>query len=307
MEFDKVSSWTHSKKIAEGFARFSEQTSTFTATLNWLSRNDRYIDGELGVIISIMAKPKDIVIDFDLLEGEIGFFKHGDENEVIMDKGEYVCRIVKMYNKQGEIDVKTFFDEDVNKYDRYITLDKGIKELVQDIDISEKIRSYYEYNVESLKEVMGKYDDMVKMVDKHMGELKELFKDFNVVEHTTILDGKKQELVKRINDVYKLVKGMEEGNSNVRKHVNDYLPTSTLYVQYFTKKLNLKTNFTIKRYDWDKKKEFNTQMAVEFGYDNFNDFKLRLIEVFTTIERLRYLRRVKEIVTELNSVNGLKI
>lgn len=309
MEFDKVSSWTYDLKTAEGFARYKEAINNFDATLGWFQRGDNYIDGELGVIISIMAKPKDIIIDFNKLEKEIGFFKHGDEGECILNKGNYICRIVKAFNKKGEINIKEFFNEDTDIIDQYKVLKSDIIEIVQDINKDKdgkRVGYYYEHTVDTLKEFLSDYDKTRKMVDERTSKLKDMFKDFKPIEHSTIMDTGKQEIVKKVNDVYKVVKNW----NNVRymgDHINNHLQTSNLYIKYFTKKLGLRTNFTIKRYDWEKKKEFNRQMAEEFGFQDFDKFKVWLVGVYSTIEKLWSLHRIKqEMIPKVEKENEIR-
>lgn len=122
---DKVTSWTYNINIADNFAKNKSASSSFVATLNFL-RNENYIQGYLGVIISTIAKPKDIIIDFTKydISNLKGFAIHGDEKEVILDAGDYLCRIVKLYDKNGEVDVKTFFDNFINNEDLFNKLNE---------------------------------------------------------------------------------------------------------------------------------------------------------------------------------------
>jgi len=105
MEWDLPSSWTYSLDTAENFATIKAASSQTAATMDWLYRgkNKRAIDGELGVIVSVLARPDDVIVDMDRVKNPMSR-KHGSEAEVIMSPGKYLCRIVKMWNKDGEVD-----------------------------------------------------------------------------------------------------------------------------------------------------------------------------------------------------------
>ena len=104
LTWDRPSSWSGSKDIAERFAKYGPASSSYAATLQWLERSidEKHIDGALGFIISTFANPEDILID-TRLTGVLGS-KHSDEQEVILKPGTYKARIVKKYTTKGEVD-----------------------------------------------------------------------------------------------------------------------------------------------------------------------------------------------------------
>lgn len=112
LSWDRPSSWSKHKGVAERFAKYGPASSNFAATLQWLERSmkKQNIDGSLGFIISTFAKPEDILIDVGMFNASM--MQHGDEGEVILKPGEYVCRIVKKYTVEGEVDLTN--DDAVN-------------------------------------------------------------------------------------------------------------------------------------------------------------------------------------------------
>lgn len=109
---DKSSSWTTSIETAAGFAKARAAATEFGATLNWLYQSQRgdKIDGELGAIIMILAKPEDIIADLSRVNNKMTT-KFAWEDEIILRPGKYTAKIVKLYDKkEGEVDPKTYFD-----------------------------------------------------------------------------------------------------------------------------------------------------------------------------------------------------
>ena len=102
LTWERPSSWTTSVKTAEQFARFGPASSSYAATMQWLSRQG-HIDGDLGFILSYLAKPSDVLIDMQLLK-TAAHLQHGDEGEVILRPGVYTCRVHTKYTPKGEVD-----------------------------------------------------------------------------------------------------------------------------------------------------------------------------------------------------------
>jgi hypothetical protein len=104
LEWDRASSWTTDINVAENFAKYGSASSQFGAMIQWLGRckQDKFIDGALGYVISTFADPDDILIDMNMLSASINA-AHGDESEIILKAGEYLCRIVKKYTVTGEV------------------------------------------------------------------------------------------------------------------------------------------------------------------------------------------------------------
>jgi len=103
LEWEKPSSWTTSVQTAEQFARFGPASSSYSATLQWLSRKGA-IDGDIGFIISTLVQPDDVLIDMQRLKTS-AHLKHGDEGEVILKPGTYTCRVHTKYTPKGKVDL----------------------------------------------------------------------------------------------------------------------------------------------------------------------------------------------------------
>ena len=105
LKWDRASSWTTSREIADQFAKYGPATSQFAAMTQWLHRGKegKFIDGALGYVISTFADPTDILVDTARLNTELNS-QHGFEGEVILRAGEYLARIVKKYTVTGEVD-----------------------------------------------------------------------------------------------------------------------------------------------------------------------------------------------------------
>jgi hypothetical protein len=82
--------WTRSKEQAQRDA-FSDNS--------WEQKNPK-IKGELGFVISVLAKPSDIVVDTDMLGPKV---KH-DPAVVVLKAGKYTSRIVHKWTPEGEVD-----------------------------------------------------------------------------------------------------------------------------------------------------------------------------------------------------------
>lgn len=108
LEWDRPSSWTTSKEVAMRFAKFGPASSNFSATLQWLNRSTEKsaIDGDLGFIVSTLARPSDVLIDMDKLKTS-AHLTHGSEQEYILAPGEYTCRVYTKYTREGEVDPST--------------------------------------------------------------------------------------------------------------------------------------------------------------------------------------------------------
>lgn len=105
LSWDRPSSWTYKKEVAERFAKFGPASSNYAATFQWLDRSiqKKHIDGALGYVISTFAEPDDILLDMNRLRTNINQI-HGDESEVILKPGTYKAHIVKKYTvDQGEV------------------------------------------------------------------------------------------------------------------------------------------------------------------------------------------------------------
>lgn len=119
LTWDRPSSWTTSKDVAQQFAMYGPASSNYAATLQWLDRSmkQQAIDGALGFIISTFARPEDILIDTRRMMNSGIRMQHGDEGEVILKPGTYTARIVKKYTVEGEVDPEAVETYDTSKLD----------------------------------------------------------------------------------------------------------------------------------------------------------------------------------------------
>lgn len=95
-------SWTFSKSVAFKFASTNPASSEYSAMMNWLSNQGRYIDGELGAIVMVLAKPEDVLADLSRIGNNLRL-KYEWESEVILKPGQYNVKIVQLFNEKGEI------------------------------------------------------------------------------------------------------------------------------------------------------------------------------------------------------------
>ncbi|MEM2159594.1 MAG: hypothetical protein QXN55_01415 [Candidatus Nitrosotenuis sp.] len=103
LDWERPSSWTTDLKVAERFAKYGPANSSFEATYQWLGRDQKKIDGELGYVISTLAHPNDVLFMTDKLN--VSFhFAHGNESEVVLAPGMRLARVVKKYTVEGEVD-----------------------------------------------------------------------------------------------------------------------------------------------------------------------------------------------------------
>lgn len=102
LTWDRPSSWSKEKGVAQRFAMFGPASSSFAATFQALSRKGA-IDGEIGYIVAMLVDPNDVLVDFDKAKATIGQFEY--ESEVIVKPGKYHCRIVKKFTPAGEVPV----------------------------------------------------------------------------------------------------------------------------------------------------------------------------------------------------------
>ncbi len=100
--WDRPSSWSTDKKVAQRFAMYGPASSNFMATFQMLSRKGA-IDGKVGYIVAMLVDPKDVLIDFTKAKATIGQFEN--EFEVIVKPGKYHCRIVKKFTPEGEVEI----------------------------------------------------------------------------------------------------------------------------------------------------------------------------------------------------------
>jgi hypothetical protein len=140
LSWDRPSSWTSDKEVADQFAKYGSAKSQYGAMLQWFdrSKNDKAIDGALGYVISTLADPEDILIDMNMMSASI-HFAHGNESEVILKPGKYLCRIVKKYTVSGEVNPdEVLAEEDVESVKKAVA---DVLEFVSDFKLPEEITS----------------------------------------------------------------------------------------------------------------------------------------------------------------------
>ena len=110
---ERLSSWTYSPAIAERFARYRANYGQLDGMMSALSRSKekRHIDGDLGVIVQLIARPEDILVDTTLID--LGYDGGGfQESEVILKPGTKLVRIFTAYNQHGPLDLSATASEE---------------------------------------------------------------------------------------------------------------------------------------------------------------------------------------------------
>jgi hypothetical protein len=106
---ERPESWTYSKEIADRFATARPATSQYSSMMNWLTSAGGAIQGELGVIVMVLARPEDVLTDLSLVKNKLKT-QYVWEDEVIMKPGSYRLKIVTLYDKKGELTPQEFLD-----------------------------------------------------------------------------------------------------------------------------------------------------------------------------------------------------
>ena len=114
LEWDRPSSWTKDKKVAEQFAKNGPASSSFSATMQWLQNSGKAIQGAMGFIIAVVAKPDDVLIDLTRVRIRSGY---AEESEMILRPGTYTAKIIKKFTVDGEVDLEKETEQDNTKID----------------------------------------------------------------------------------------------------------------------------------------------------------------------------------------------
>lgn len=292
INLNRESSWTYSEKVAEGFARYSAASSHNAAMMGWFQReiDKRAIDGELGVILSVLARPENIVIDMNMLESDIGFFEHGNESEVILDSGKYICRIVKAWDKGGEIDMKKYFDKD-EKTDQYQTIYNKLESInfdqlpLEEI-FNKKFLWYYQPPVDDIKEVYDNFNDYENKYNKVKEQLDNIFTGFEPKTDFVMLDEETQKKIKLINWIHQSIKPVSESDErDIKKQISSFYESNE-FAHFIEKQFN-KTKFSIKRYDYTKKQEWKNSLATYMGCKDYYDWTNKIYPTFVLIKSVK--------------------
>lgn len=241
LEWDRPSSWTTSSEIATRFAKYGPASSSFGATLNWLQRGVKQIDGALGFIISTFAEPEDILIDVNAYKGSLNA-AHGDEGEMILRPGSYTCRIVKKYTVHGEVDPES---DDTNEIEEKITgsLSKALDRLedvempsviddlgtvrvwnADSIGILRNMDLFKKLILKSTKEEASKlYDEYMQIYREHFAHISEddLLADKHVGSANANKIQRLAEILKRFNYAISHSKLKTANNSKGRGKMHD--------------------------------------------------------------------------------------
>lgn len=109
LDHNRAQSWTVSPDIANRFATKNAATSEYGAMMNWLHNGKKFIDRDLGLIISAVVQPEDIVCDLGKID--LGHMAHGNEGEYIVRSGAHLkVKIEHIYTKTGEINPEHFVE-----------------------------------------------------------------------------------------------------------------------------------------------------------------------------------------------------
>jgi hypothetical protein len=201
LTWDRPSSWSASKDVAERFAKYGPASSSYSATLQWLERSmqKKHIDGALGFVISTFANPEDILID-TRLSGALGT-KHSDEAEVILKPGTYKARIVKKFTVEGEVDPEKTDDsssavtELFNRVDEFISkfqlpedeasLSLEKRTLYTDADALLKNPSVFKKLIlnSTTTSIMHAYDQLLDFYKAHLKDTGELLNPENFADN----------------------------------------------------------------------------------------------------------------------------
>lgn len=133
LEWDRPSSWSTSKATAEQFAKYGPASSSFSATLQWLERGVKAIDGAMGFVIAVHADPSDVLIDMSKANIRSGY---ANESEMILAPGSYLARIVKKFTVDGEVDLSAETTADASTVTE---LYNSVKQKLDDLNAVEAV------------------------------------------------------------------------------------------------------------------------------------------------------------------------
>lgn len=99
MEFDMPTFWTSSLEQAKKYARHEYLEGRYV-------RDQDKMDGQLGFVISVLARPKDVLIDLGkAIEDDVIVLSSSQNKKSILAPGKYTCRLVAKYTPEGEVDL----------------------------------------------------------------------------------------------------------------------------------------------------------------------------------------------------------
>lgn len=109
LHYPNCSSWTAHPDVADRFAKHSPASSEFGAMMNWIHNAKKFIDRELGLVISATISPDDILCDVSKIN--LGHLVHGNEGEfIVRPDAELTVQVEHIYLPTGEISVDKFED-----------------------------------------------------------------------------------------------------------------------------------------------------------------------------------------------------
>jgi len=254
LTWDRASSWTTDRKIAEQFARFRSAKSSHEATMNWLSRGKDVIDGDLGFVISTLAQPEDVLIDVARMNTQ-AHFQHGGEGEFILKPGSYTCRVSTKYTKTGEVDpiASTQKDETV------MSAVEAVKSFAKSFDLSDYKEIGGAWNHLDIRRILRnkEVDLFKKLSSKEMkarvlslyGNLKEVYDSYIAALKPEQLDSLVGD-----RDIGRVVKWM--------KRIHERMETTAQH-QAFKSDKNLRGKVAYKEMSPSQVREAGSSMAAE--------------------------------------------
>jgi len=94
LEWDEYTSWTTDPKRARNQAMGNEYSYVDSEKMSYR--------GRLGFVITMLADPKDIVVDSRLVPAE---YKYVPADTIVVKPGKYTCRVIRRFSPTGEEDV----------------------------------------------------------------------------------------------------------------------------------------------------------------------------------------------------------
>lgn len=213
---DVPESWTLSQNVANKFATAGPAGSEFSAMMNWLSRGEDKIEGELGAIVAILAKPEDILVDLSKVGNKLNT-QYEWEDEVVLKPGKYVAKIVKLYNKKGELSPKAFLEELSKGGDKEVTeaAEAFKKEFVPKVNAF--FDKYYKgdgirywngdrdaFQPKAVKKLLKFKDQIIELVNEYIGWLKKMKFDKQAPEFNAMSSDIESFVYKLYSDMYKI-------------------------------------------------------------------------------------------------------
>lgn len=221
---DSMSSWTHSPAVAERFARYRANYGQMDGFMSHMSRSaeKRWIDGDLGVVVQLIARPEDILVDTTLVD--LGYDGGGyQESEVILRPGAKLVRIFAAYNQQGPLDLTGAVSEESET-------ERKIKEVVsaaQMVDIQTTFvkpmwSGSLDWHFERMEYAREKRDLLVRKAQTLYDEINPAAEtiDVRTLDPTTV-SPKDMDKLTALKHLATYMKSMREYEGNAEKYIQN--------------------------------------------------------------------------------------